>query len=144
MVQKIPIDSVFSKLTYVKTHRTATQLILPMLYKQCHCHHQNYTHILTHCLPLCFCFFQACCETSHPVCYEYKCKMGARSISELSETAPTPTHPNLIFTFHCIWICLLASLLSTTAGEHNMLQRLLCSDGINMSGFNLYSLNDIS
>lgn len=125
----------------------ATQLMfsMPMPYKYCHCHHQNCIHILTHCLPLHFFFLlQACCETSHPVCYEYKCKMGARSISELSETAPTPTHPNLIFTFHRIQICLLASLLSTTAGEHNMLQRLLCSDGINVSWFNLYSMNHIS
>lgn len=117
---------------------------MPVPYKHCHRHHQNYIHLNAPSSLFVFFVLQACCETSHPVCYEYKCKMGACSISEISETAPTPTHPNLIFTFHCIWICLLASLLSTTAGQHNMRLRLLCSDGINVPWFNLYSLNDIS
>lgn len=36
---------------------------------------------------------------------------------------------------------LLASLLSTSAVQRNMLQRLLCSDVVNVSWFNLYSFS---
>lgn len=135
-----------SKLTYVKTHGNCYLANVQYAYAiQTLSLSPSKLHTYLNALSSSsFFFLQAYCETSHPMCYEYKCKMGARSISELSETAPTPAHPNLIFTFHCIWICLLASLLSTTAGEHNMLQRLLCSDGINVSWFNLYPMNHIS
>lgn len=108
-------------------------------YKHCHCHHQNYKHILTHRLPFCFLFSRLAVRQANPC---------AMNINVKWEPAPSVNYqrqlPNLIFTFHCIWICLLASLLSTTAGQHNMLQRLLCSDGINVPWFNLYSLNDIN
>jgi len=137
---KIPIGRVFSKLTYVKPHGSCYLANNQYVPYKLHGHHQNYIQYISSIFFFFFWFSRLTVIQATPCAMNINVKLEPAP----SETAPTPTHPNLIFTFHCIWICLLASLLSTTAGQHNMLLRLLCSDGINVPWFNLYSLDDIS